>query len=72
MIPDTLFMIAKIYFVAGCAFSLWLIVLSIFQLDRFEWKNLRKLDAFGVLLFQSWDGHYLLFIDRNQSSQPEL
>lgn len=66
MIPDTLFMIAKIYFVAGCAFSLWLIVLSIFQLDRFEWKNLRKLDAFGVLLF-SIMGWPLLIVHRPKS-----
>lgn len=66
MIPDTIFLIAKIYVGMGCVFSVWLITLSIFQLDRFEWKHLHKLDAFSVLLF-SIMGWPLLIAHRPKS-----
>jgi hypothetical protein len=48
---DTLLLIAKIYLGIGSAFSVWLIMISLIQLDRFDWQKLHKLDALGVLLF---------------------
>lgn len=66
MIPESLFLIGKIYVGAGCAFALLLIILSIFQLDRFEWKTLHKLDSLGVLLF-SIMGWPFLIIHRPKS-----
>lgn len=47
---DAVFLVAIIYLGIGCAFSAWLIILSIFQLDKFDWKKLHRLDATGVLL----------------------
>ena len=50
----------------GCVFSIWLITLSVFQLDRFEWRHLQKLDTFSVLLF-SIMGWPLLIAHRPKS-----
>lgn len=48
---DAFFLVAKIYLGIGCAFSAWLVILSIFQLDKFDWKKLHRLEATGALLF---------------------
>ena len=48
---EPVFAAGQIYLCVGIAYAAWLTILSLFQLNRFEWKNLKNQAAFGVIVF---------------------